>query len=126
MEASSSSLAVRIDGGNLRAGFGKPGRTGPTPISQLAETGERLGCPQVFSGFLSAGFPSRSTLRDNTTLLTQNNEEVTVVQELLRHANSRITLDLYAQAGMPNKRLAQSKLVRMVLTIGRNSGLTGP
>jgi len=42
-----------------------------------------------------------------TTLLTQNNEEVKVVQELLRHANSRITLDLYAQAGMPNKRLAQ-------------------
>ena len=53
-----------------------------------------------------------------TTLLTQNNEEVKVVQELLRHANSRITLDLYAQAGMPNKRLAQSKLVRMVLNKG--------
>jgi integrase len=53
-----------------------------------------------------------------TTLLTQNNEEVKVVQELLRHANSRITLDLYAQAGMPNKRLAQSKLVRMVLNEG--------
>jgi integrase len=50
-----------------------------------------------------------------TTLLTQNNEEVKVVQEFLRHANSGITLDLYAQAGMPNKRLAQSKLVRLVL-----------
>ncbi|MGA7474887.1 MAG: hypothetical protein WBW60_19285 [Candidatus Sulfotelmatobacter sp.] len=33
-----------------------------------------------------------------TTLLTQNNEEVKLVQELLRHANSRITPDLYAQA----------------------------
>jgi integrase len=53
-----------------------------------------------------------------TTLLTQNNEEMKVVQELLCHANSRITLDLYAQAGMPNKRLAQSKLVRMVLNKG--------
>jgi hypothetical protein len=41
-----------------------------------------------------------------------------LVQELLRHANSRITLDLYAQAGMPNKRLAQSKLLRMVLNKG--------
>jgi len=61
-----------------------------------------------------------------TTLLTQNNEEVKVVQELLRHANSRITLDLYAQAGMPNKRLAQSKLVRMVLNKGIGTGLTGP
>jgi len=46
------------------------------------------------------------------------NEEVKVVQELLRHANSRMTLDLYAQAGMPNKRLAQTKLVRMVLNKG--------
>jgi len=53
-----------------------------------------------------------------TTLLTQNNEEVKVVQELLRHANSRITLDLYAEAGAPNKRLAQSKLLRMVLNKG--------
>jgi len=51
-------------------------------------------------------------------LLTQNNKEVKVVQELLSHANSRITLDLYAQVGMPNKRLAQSKLVRMVLNKG--------
>ena len=41
-----------------------------------------------------------------TTLLTQNNEDVKVVQELLRHASSRVTLDLYAQAGMPEKRLA--------------------
>jgi hypothetical protein len=40
---------------------------------------------------------------------------VKVVQELLRHANSRITLDLYARAGMPKKRLAQSKVVKMVL-----------
>ena len=59
-----------------------------------------------------------------TTLLTQNNEEVKLVQELLRHANSRITLDLYAEAGAPNKRLAQSKLLRMVLHKGE-AGLTG-
>jgi integrase len=54
-----------------------------------------------------------------TTLLTQNHEDVKVVQELLRHANSRITLDLYAQAGMPQKRQAQSKLVERVLRKGR-------
>jgi len=51
-------------------------------------------------------------------LLTQNNDEVKAVQELVRHANRRITPDLYAQAGMPNKRLEQSKLVRMVLNKG--------
>jgi integrase len=54
-----------------------------------------------------------------TTLLTRNNEDVKVVQELLRHANSRITLDLYAQAGMPEKRLAQTKVVEMVLNRGK-------
>ena len=38
-----------------------------------------------------------------------------VVQELPHHANSRITLDLHAQAGMPNDQLTQGRLVRMVL-----------
>jgi integrase len=54
-----------------------------------------------------------------TTLLTQNNEDVKVVQELLRPANSRIKLDLYAQAGMPEKREAQRKVVEMVLGKGK-------
>jgi integrase len=52
------------------------------------------------------------------TLLTQNSEDVKVVQQLLRHANSRVTLDLYAQAGMQEKREAQSKRVRLVLNKG--------
>jgi len=42
-----------------------------------------------------------------------------VAQELLRHANSRITLDLYAQAGMTGKREAQRKVVEMVLKKGK-------
>jgi len=40
---------------------------------------------------------------------------VKVVQELLRHASSKITLDTYTQALTPAKRRAQSKLVRMIL-----------
>lgn len=35
-----------------------------------------------------------------TSLLTANNENVKVVQELLRHASSKTTLDIYAQARM--------------------------
>ena len=38
------------------------------------------------------------------------------VQELLRHANSRITLDVYTQAVNSNKRAAQSKVVRMMVS----------
>ena len=37
------------------------------------------------------------------------------VQELLRHANSRITLDVYTQAVDSNKRAAQSKVVKMMV-----------
>lgn len=45
-----------------------------------------------------------------TTLLTANNENVKVVQELLRHASSRVTLDFYAQAEMEDKRRAQLRI----------------
>ncbi|MHB8303868.1 MAG: hypothetical protein ACYDC6_13685 [Acidobacteriaceae bacterium] len=37
------------------------------------------------------------------------------VQGLLRHANSRITLDVYTQAVNSTKRAAQSKVVRMMV-----------
>jgi integrase len=50
------------------------------------------------------------------TLLKANGEDVKTVQELLRHANSRITLDVYTQAVNSNKRAAQSKVVRMMVS----------
>jgi integrase len=52
-------------------------------------------------------------------LLRANGEDVKVVQELLRHANSRITLDIYTQAMTPAKRQAQSKIIEMILPQGR-------
>jgi hypothetical protein len=57
------------------------------------------------------------------TLLKANGEDVKTVQELLRHANSRITLDVYTQAVNSNKRAAQSKVVRMIVS---DVGLIGP
>jgi hypothetical protein len=60
------------------------------------------------------------------TLLKANGEDVKTVQELLRHANSRITLDVYTQAVTSNKRAAQSKVVRMMVpnagTLSANVG----
>jgi len=50
------------------------------------------------------------------TLPKANGEDVKTVQELLRHANSRITLDVYTQAVNSNKRAAQSKVVRMMVS----------
>jgi integrase len=48
------------------------------------------------------------------TLLKSNGEDVKVVQEALRHANSRVTLEVYTQATTPAKRKAQSKVVQMI------------
>lgn len=49
------------------------------------------------------------------TLLKANGEDVKTVQELLRHANSRITLEVYTQATTSNKRAAQNKVLRMIV-----------
>ena len=75
----------------------------------------RYGRPAVAKAEIAKRVGFHTFRHTYTTLLTQNNEDVKVVQELLRHASSRITLDLYAQAGMPEKRLAQSRLVKMVM-----------
>jgi len=49
------------------------------------------------------------------TPLKANGEDVKTVQELLRHANSKITLDVSTQAVTSLKRAAQSKVVRMMV-----------
>lgn len=45
--------------------------------------------------------------RSLATLLMKKGEGVKVVQELMRHANSKITLDVYAQGDEQAKRAAQ-------------------
>jgi Phage integrase family len=57
------------------------------------------------------------------TLLKANGEDVKTVQELLRHATSRITLEVYTQAITSHKRAAQSKVVKMMVkNAGENAG----
>jgi integrase len=61
------------------------------------------------------------------TLLKANGEDVKTVQELLRHANSRITLDVYTQAVNSHKRAAQSKVVEMMVpNLGETRGKSHP
>jgi len=52
--------------------------------------------------------------RTFATLLKGSGEDVKTVQELMRHANSRLTLDVYAQALTPAKRAAHLKVVEMI------------
>ena len=61
------------------------------------------------------------------TLLKANGEDVKTVQELLRHANSRITLDVYTQAVSSHKRAAQSKVVSMMVAdVGQKGSSSYP
>ena len=53
--------------------------------------------------------------RTLATLLKGTGEDVKTVQELLRHATSRITLEVYTQAVTSHKRAAQSKVVKMMV-----------
>jgi integrase len=52
--------------------------------------------------------------RTFATLLKGGGDDVKTVQELMRHANSRLTLDVYAQALTPAKRAAHLKLVGLI------------
>jgi len=50
-----------------------------------------------------------------STLLIANGENVKVVQELMRDASSRFTLQIYSQACLTAKRQAQRRLVEAIL-----------
>ena len=52
--------------------------------------------------------------RTYSSILQDNREDVKVVQELLRHSSTKMTLDVYAQALTPSKRAAQRKVVQMI------------
>ena len=47
-------------------------------------------------------------------MLYANGEDIKVVQELLRHASSKVSMDHYTQALMPSKRKAQQRVMEMV------------
>ena len=46
-------------------------------------------------------------------MLVANGENVKVIQELIRHASSRSTLEIYSQARTADKRAAQQRVVKI-------------
>ena len=55
-----------------------------------------------------------------STLLKANNEDVKVVQELMRHANISTTMNIYTKVLTPAKREAQSRVVDVLMDRSRN------
>jgi integrase len=58
-----------------------------------------------------------------SSLLVANGENVKVVQELMRHASSRVTLEVYSQARNTAKRQAQERIVQMILPMQQDDAV---
>jgi hypothetical protein len=54
-------------------------------------------------------------------MLMANGENVKVIQELMRHASSRFTLEIYSQARTADKRAAQPRVMQMIFPEDLNS-----
>jgi len=84
-----------------------------------------LGIPLAREAAKRAGIKKRigwHTFRHTySTILIANGENVKVVQELMRHASSRCTLEIYFQAKIAAKREAQQRLVQMIFPEELNS-----
>jgi len=62
-----------------------------------------------------------------SSLLVANGENVKVVQELMRHANCRCTLEIYSQARIQAKRNALHRVVEMIFPQEREvTGIEDP
>jgi site-specific recombinase XerD len=57
-----------------------------------------------------------------SSLLRATGADIKVMQELLRHASSRVTLDTYTQAVTTQKRKAQSEVIRLFHASGSRGG----
>jgi integrase len=74
------------------------------------------GCGHRWTGRLA-------TLRHSFgTLMKANGEDVKTIQELLRHANFKVTMDVYTQAVTVAKRTAHSAQSRGASDYGCSSG----
>jgi integrase len=60
-----------------------------------------------------------------STLLVSNGENVKVIQELMRHASSRSTLEIFSQARNADKRAAQQRVMQMIFPEDLNSNELG-
>ena len=58
------------------------------------------------------------SFRRTFATLLGGSEDVKTTQELMRHANCRLTLDIYAQALTPAKRAAHRRLVGLIQAPG--------
>ena len=63
------------------------------------------------------------TLRHSLgTLMNENGENVKTIQETLRHANFKVTMDVYTQGITAIRRSAHSRVVRQIMGTAEGEG----
>ena len=87
--------------------------TGKQPYSPDSLLKRQI-CPAVDRAKILKHVRRHTFRRTFSTLLKVNGKDIKVVQELLRHATIKMTLEVYAQAVTPAKRQAQSKVAGML------------
>jgi integrase len=70
--------------------------------------------PRAREAGITARFGWHAFRHTYSTLLRANHADIKVMQELLRHASSRVTLETYTQAITAQKREAQSRVVDLI------------
>ena len=74
----------------------------------------RVICPAAVRAGITRRIGWHTFRHTYSSLLKANGADTKVMQELLRHASSRVTLDTYTQAFLSHKRQAQSEVVRLL------------
>jgi integrase len=77
---------------------------------------QKIICPAALRAGINKRIGWHTFRHTFSTLLIANGENVKVVQELMRHASSRCTLEVYSQAKVMAKRQAQQRVVQMILS----------
>jgi len=97
------------------------------PLTTITSRGWVIGAKALNT--LSAGLVIEKRVGFHTfrhtmaTVMKDNGEDVKTIQEMLRHATTKVTLERYMQAASSAKRAARAKLVRMVIGDDRYSQL---
>ncbi len=94
--------------------FGSPQKAGKCPLRSSAMLATKIR-PAAKAAKLGNDVGWHTFRHTYSSMLRQLGVDIKVQQELLRHADIRTTMNVYTQAVSEQKRVAHSKVVRMVL-----------
>jgi integrase len=94
--------------------FASPQKAGELPLRSTAVLENRIKPAAIRAG-LGSNVGWHTFRHTYSSMLRQLGVDLKVQQELLRHADIRTTMNVYTQAVSEQKRVAHSKVVRMVL-----------